>query len=214
MLGCTRALAALIDPNEHSCGTVRPHGVDELTHPEPGYYAVGMKSTAGHRRSSWQPAMSRPAPSWLRWPVAGTLDTHRPIDLLPERTAEPVAAWLRHRPGVEVVCRDRAGAYAQAAAEAAPAAIQVADRWHLWHNLAQHVERAVTAHRRCWSQPSGTAQSDASERDGARRIVEPPAGTRADRLTVWDRERWRIVHDLLDEGLTLKEISGSSRSRV
>jgi thioredoxin reductase len=43
-LGCTRALAPLIDPNEHSCGTVRPHGVDELAHPEPGYYAVGMKS--------------------------------------------------------------------------------------------------------------------------------------------------------------------------
>jgi hypothetical protein len=43
-LGCTRALAPLIDPNEHSCGTVRPHGVDELTHPEPGYVAVGMKS--------------------------------------------------------------------------------------------------------------------------------------------------------------------------
>ncbi|MEV4704313.1 FAD-dependent oxidoreductase [Actinoplanes sp. NPDC049316] len=43
-LGSTRALAPLIDPNEHSCGTVRPHGVDELTQPEPGYYAVGMKS--------------------------------------------------------------------------------------------------------------------------------------------------------------------------
>ncbi|OON27819.1 MULTISPECIES: FAD-dependent oxidoreductase [unclassified Micromonospora] len=44
VLGATRALAPLIDPNEHSCGTVPPHGVDELSHPEPGYYAVGMKS--------------------------------------------------------------------------------------------------------------------------------------------------------------------------
>ncbi|WP_433223125.1 FAD-dependent oxidoreductase [Dactylosporangium sp. CS-047395] len=44
ILGATRALAPLIDPNEHSCGTVPPHGVDELTHPEPGYYAVGAKS--------------------------------------------------------------------------------------------------------------------------------------------------------------------------
>ncbi|WFE26453.1 NAD(P)-binding domain-containing protein [Solwaraspora sp. WMMD791] len=43
-LGCTRMLAPLIDPNEHSCGTVRPHGVDELSQPEPGYYLVGMKS--------------------------------------------------------------------------------------------------------------------------------------------------------------------------
>ncbi|MEU8184304.1 FAD-dependent oxidoreductase [Micromonospora sp. NPDC049044] len=44
VLGATRALAPLIDPNEHSCGTVPPHGVDELAHPESGYYAVGMKS--------------------------------------------------------------------------------------------------------------------------------------------------------------------------
>ncbi|MQA25417.1 MAG: FAD-dependent oxidoreductase [Micromonosporaceae bacterium] len=44
ILGATRALAPLIDPNQHSCGTVPPHGVDELTHPDPGYYAVGMKS--------------------------------------------------------------------------------------------------------------------------------------------------------------------------
>jgi len=38
------ALAPLIDPNFHSCGTVRPHGVDELSHPEPGFFIVGMKS--------------------------------------------------------------------------------------------------------------------------------------------------------------------------
>ncbi|WP_330467682.1 FAD-dependent oxidoreductase [Micromonospora zamorensis] len=44
VLGATRAIAPLIDPNEHSCGTVPPHGVDELAHPESGYYAVGMKS--------------------------------------------------------------------------------------------------------------------------------------------------------------------------
>jgi thioredoxin reductase len=44
ILGSTRALAPLIDPNVHSCGTVPPHGVDELAHPEPGYYAIGLKS--------------------------------------------------------------------------------------------------------------------------------------------------------------------------
>lgn len=44
VMGSTRALAPLIDPNEHSCGTVPPHGVDELTHPEPGFYAIGAKS--------------------------------------------------------------------------------------------------------------------------------------------------------------------------
>ncbi|MFC4061693.1 FAD-dependent oxidoreductase [Planomonospora corallina] len=44
ILGSTRALAPLIDPNHHSCGTVPAHGVDELAHPEPGYYVVGVKS--------------------------------------------------------------------------------------------------------------------------------------------------------------------------
>lgn len=44
VMASTRALAPLIDPNEHSCGTVPPHGVDELSHPESGYYAVGAKS--------------------------------------------------------------------------------------------------------------------------------------------------------------------------
>jgi hypothetical protein len=43
-LESTDALAPLIDPNEHSCGTVRPHGHRELAHPEGGYYAVGAKS--------------------------------------------------------------------------------------------------------------------------------------------------------------------------
>ncbi|HEX6872917.1 MAG TPA: FAD-dependent oxidoreductase [Micromonosporaceae bacterium] len=44
ILGSTRALAPLIDPNQHSCGTVPPHGVDELSHPESGFYVVGAKS--------------------------------------------------------------------------------------------------------------------------------------------------------------------------
>ncbi len=44
ILGSTRSLAALIDPNVHSCGTVPPHGVDELAHPERGFYVVGAKS--------------------------------------------------------------------------------------------------------------------------------------------------------------------------
>ena len=43
-LECTSALGPLIDPNEHSCGTVRPHGARELAHAEKDFYIVGMKS--------------------------------------------------------------------------------------------------------------------------------------------------------------------------
>jgi transposase len=55
--------------------------------------------------------------------------THQVLDLLPERDAATLAPWLAAHPEIEVICRDRAGAYAEAAAAAAPQALQVADRF-------------------------------------------------------------------------------------
>jgi transposase len=67
-------------------------------------------------------------------------ETHRPVDLLQERTAEVLAAWLKAHPGVEVVVRDRSEAYIEGIRMGAPGAIQVADRFHLLQNASVALE--------------------------------------------------------------------------
>jgi len=76
------------------------------------------------------------------------LESHRPVDLLPERTSDSFAAWLAQHPGTQIISRDRGGDYAHGAAVGAPDAVQVADRWHLLHNLTDALQRAVDHRQR------------------------------------------------------------------
>jgi transposase len=69
------------------------------------------------------------------------LERHEVIDLLEDREAESVAAWLKRHPESRVIARDRSGAYAEAAAKGAPQAAQVADRWHLLKNSTEAIQR-------------------------------------------------------------------------
>jgi transposase len=127
------------------------------------------------------------------------IDTRRPVDMLPERSAESFRAWLDAHPGVEIICRDRGGCYAEGAAAGAPLAIQVADRWHLWHNLAEAVERAVARHRSCLQEPPPDLPADE-----AAPVTETGLAART-------QARHAEIHAALARGLTITEISRTLR---
>ncbi len=136
------------------------------------------------------------------------MDTHRPVDVLADRTAETLAAWLKKHPGIEVICRDRAGAYADGALAGAPQAVQCADRWHLWHNLAEAVERTVSRHRSCLREerPEPTPPADT-----------PPKATSSSRFADRTRAKHARIHELKDAGHSLRAISrmlGMTRNTV
>ncbi|MFJ9371688.1 ISL3 family transposase [Nocardia sp. NPDC101769] len=140
------------------------------------------------------------------------IETRRPVDVLEDRRAETLAAWLRAHPGVEIVCRDRAGAYADGIAAGAPHALQVADRWHIWHNLGEAVERVVARHRDCLNTLAEDTMADTEPPSVPQQEIpvttpriEPPA-ERTDKWAVRARERYAAVHTLLDDGVSILAI--------
>ena len=134
------------------------------------------------------------------------MDTHKPVDVLPDREAGTLAAWLREHPEVRTVCRDRAGAYAEGIRTGAPQAIQVADRFHLWKNLCEAAGKTVAAHHHCLRAVSAAQAGPAAPEPTASTsspAVEPAAPPeRARRLAERTRARYDEVQGLLARGLS------------
>ena len=124
------------------------------------------------------------------------VENSRPIDVLPNRETGSVADWLHEHPGAEIVCRDRLMAFTKAIRQAAPDALEVADRWHLLQNLSTAVEKTCRRHRGCLRRP---ATPDAGPPPTA------PAAPLLDRV----RQRHRGVNgvnELAATGLSLSAI--------
>ena len=75
------------------------------------------------------------------------LKQHRIIDLLPDREAATVESWLKSRPHVKIVPRDRYSRYAKGVTNGLPEAIQVADRWHLLKNMGESLKKLLERKR-------------------------------------------------------------------
>ncbi len=139
------------------------------------------------------------------------LERREPVDLLPDRTAETLTAWLKERPGLEVISRDRSSAYAEAARAGAPQAAQVADRWHLLKNLGDLVERFLT---RRHDLLTGAAALVRARHAAQLAEVELPAGAKADGdvraerpVPARRRQLFEAIKELQSRGRSVRRIA-------
>lgn len=157
------------------------------------------------------------------------LERHCVVDLLPDRSAESWAEWLRQHPGVEIISRDRSTLYAEGAREGAPEAVQVADRWHLMKNLREALERILEAHHaelRRAHQQLRSAESNTLASDAAAPLPStpdaPPRSPRHEQEASQHRRsrRWARYEEVVgwqQEGLSQREMArrlGLSRRTV
>ena len=137
------------------------------------------------------------------------LERRRVVDLLPDREPATVEAWLRPRPGIEIVARDRNGGYAGAVARALPRAVQVANRWHLLENASTTFLAAVQRKMPAIRKAIGA------------KTLDPKLLTAAERLQYEGFQRRqqtnRLVRQMADDGTPIRRIvrlTGISRGLV
>jgi len=165
--------------------------------------------------------------AWRKGQRYGTilcdLERGKVIDLLPDRSAESTERWLRAHPGTEVISRDRASLYAQAATNAAPRAVQVADRWHLLHNMTEALTEALARHHRLLNEVASAVIPAAIISEQASLETRNPAmpASHAQQRQQTNRQRrqdrYEIVMEKVRQGLSQREIGrqcGLSRKTI
>ncbi|MFD7002264.1 transposase [Streptomyces mirabilis] len=134
------------------------------------------------------------------------VEAGRIVDVLADRDAATFAACLREHPGAEIICRNRASAYAYSSAvrEAAPGAQEIADRRHLLNNLSSSVENTCHQHRSCLRK-----HAEAERDSEPRRIINPlpPPALPPTKIAVRTVDRCSDIHRLLRQGCSVSAIA-------
>lgn len=129
------------------------------------------------------------------------LSAHQVIDLLPERSAESAASWMRSHPEIQYISWDRGKDYAQGASEGAPQAIQISDRFHLMQNFVKAVEAEV---ERCYKHIQQACPPAARDQKAGQGAPDPD-GER--NHSVNKQELFEQVKDLLAQGQSPAEVA-------